>query len=156
MTFNVDAFPTRKFSGTVEQIRKAPLEEQNVVTYTIIVSANNADQKLLPGMTANVEIIVVERKGVLTLPNRALRFRPPPEVLASATRERLRGAPEGTTRARIWVMDAGTLRPAIVTLGITDGRLSEIIDGVEEGQEVILTSIDAASSRSRRPGGRPF
>ncbi len=76
VAFSVDAFPGRNFQGRVMQIRRAPIIQQNVVTYTVIVSANNADLRLLPGMTANVEIEVERREGILTIPNAALRFRP--------------------------------------------------------------------------------
>lgn len=74
--FTVDAFPAREFTGSVEQIRKAPQTIQNVVTYTVIVSAQNLDLRLLPGMTANVQIIVDERSDAVKVPNAALRFRP--------------------------------------------------------------------------------
>lgn len=77
VTFTVDAFPEKEFIGTVEQIRKAPETIQNVVTYTVVVSARNLDQRLLPGMTANVQIVIDERQDVLKVPNAALRFRPP-------------------------------------------------------------------------------
>lgn len=77
--FTVDAYPKKVFSGRVEQVRNAPQTLQNVVTYTVIVSAENPDLRLLPGMTANVEIVVDERSGVLKMPNAALRFRPPGE-----------------------------------------------------------------------------
>ena len=74
--FTVDAFPGHEFNGQVEQIRKAPQTIQNVVTYTVVVSAENQDQRLLPGMTANVQIVIDERPDVLKVPNAALRFRP--------------------------------------------------------------------------------
>ena len=76
VTFTVDAFPGREFIGQVEQIRKAPQTIQNVVTYNVVVSAENKDQHLLPGMTANVQIVVDERPEVLKVANSALRFRP--------------------------------------------------------------------------------
>ena len=76
VTFTVDSFPGREFIGHVEQIRKAPQTIQNVVTYTVVVSANNQDQHLLPGMTANVQLVIDERKAVLKVSNAALRFRP--------------------------------------------------------------------------------
>ncbi len=75
-TFTVDAFPGHDFSGNVEQIRKAPETVQNVVTYTVVVSADNPELRLLPGMTANVQIVVEERKDSLKVPNAALRFQP--------------------------------------------------------------------------------
>jgi HlyD family secretion protein len=75
-TFTVDAFPGKEFGGEVRQIRKAPQTVQNVVTYTVVVSAENPDLRLLPGMTANVQLIVDERTQALKIPNAALRFRP--------------------------------------------------------------------------------
>jgi len=76
-TFTVDAFPGREFRGRVEQIRKAPLTVQNVVTYTVVISADNPHLHLLPGMTANVTIVVEEHADVRKVHNAALRFRPP-------------------------------------------------------------------------------
>jgi HlyD family secretion protein len=75
-TFTVDAFPRRNFRGVITQIRKAPTIVQNVVTYTVVISADNPDRALLPGMTANVRIVVDQRDNVLKVPNAALRFRP--------------------------------------------------------------------------------
>ena len=75
-TFTVDAFPRRNFNGGINQIRKAPTIVQNVVTYTVVISADNPDRALLPGMTANVRIVVDQRENVLKVPNAALRFRP--------------------------------------------------------------------------------
>jgi HlyD family secretion protein len=74
--FTVDAFAGREFHGQVLQIRKAPRIVQNVVTYTVLVSADNSDLRLLPGMTANIQIVVDERHNALKVPNAALRFKP--------------------------------------------------------------------------------
>jgi HlyD family secretion protein len=76
-TFTVDAFPGRNFEGAVMQVRKASKSEQNVITYTAVVSADNEQQQLLPGMTANVRIVTDVRNDALRVPNAALRFRPP-------------------------------------------------------------------------------
>ena len=76
VAFTVDAFPGERFQGRVEQVRRAPKVEQNVVTYTVVVSAANPRSRLLPGMTANVEIVVERRDNALRIPNAALRFRP--------------------------------------------------------------------------------
>jgi HlyD family secretion protein len=81
-TFTVDSFPTETFSGAVVQIRKAPKPVQNVVTYNVVVAVDNPEQKLLPGMTANVRVMVDNRSDVLKVPNAALRFRPPGEEAA--------------------------------------------------------------------------
>ena len=76
MTFTVDAYPDAKFAGKVEQIRLAPVSLQNVVTYTVVIAADNRQGRLLPGMTANVEIVTGEHPGVVVVPNEALRFQP--------------------------------------------------------------------------------
>jgi HlyD family secretion protein len=75
--FTVDAFPRRTFSGEIRQIRKSPQTVQNVVSYTVVISAANPDLALLPGMTANVRVVVERRDSVLKVANPALRFRPP-------------------------------------------------------------------------------
>jgi len=75
-TFTVDAFPRRNFNGEIRQIRKSPVNVQNVISYTVVISAANPDLSLLPGMTANVRVVVEKRDAVLKLANAALRFRP--------------------------------------------------------------------------------
>lgn len=83
-SFTVDAFPSRDFSGRVRQIRKAPVEVSNVVTYAVVVTTDNSDQVLLPGMTANVSIVTGERSNVLRIANAALRYRPRGEPATTA------------------------------------------------------------------------
>ncbi len=75
-TFTVDAFPRRSFNGEIRQVRKSPVNVQNVISYTVVISAANPDLSLLPGMTANVRVVVERREGVLKVANAALRFRP--------------------------------------------------------------------------------
>ena len=76
VSFTVDAFPRRNFAGEIKQIRKSPVNVQNVISYTVVISASNPDQSLLPGMTANVRVVVDSRDNVLKVSNAALRFRP--------------------------------------------------------------------------------
>ncbi|HZJ52636.1 MAG TPA: efflux RND transporter periplasmic adaptor subunit, partial [Myxococcaceae bacterium] len=85
-TFVVDAFPDERFRGTIRQIRNSPQTQQNVVTYDAVIDVNNPDLKLRPGMTANVTVVYADRQDVLRVPNAALRFRPPPEMLAALGR----------------------------------------------------------------------
>ena len=92
-SFTVDSFPGQQFAGTVVQIRKAALVVQNVVTYTVVVAVDNPGGRLLPGMTANVKMIVAEKPSVLKVPNAALRFRPAGSDAAAATAARLRRRP---------------------------------------------------------------
>jgi HlyD family secretion protein len=95
--FTVDAFAGREFHGQVLQVRKAPRVVQNVVTYTVLVSADNSDLRLLPGMTANIQIIVDERQNALKVPNAALRFKPNGEDAKSTGESRSASAASGET-----------------------------------------------------------
>ncbi|MEK7676958.1 MAG: efflux RND transporter periplasmic adaptor subunit [Verrucomicrobiota bacterium] len=83
--FTVDAYPDQQFTGTVTQVRYAPVTSQNVVNYITIVEVNNAELKLRPGMTANATILTAEHKGVLRIPNAALRFKAPEDSIALAS-----------------------------------------------------------------------
>jgi HlyD family secretion protein len=131
--FTVDSYPDRSFTGQVIQIRKAPVYYRNVVTYTVIVSTENPDLALLPGMTANVEIVVDEAADVLKVPNAALRFTPP-----ELPEETLAG---DSGHALVWVLDRdGTPVPIPLRIGVGDNRVSEVVEGpLEEGQEVIVS-----------------
>jgi HlyD family secretion protein len=84
--FTVDAFPRRNFTGEIRQIRKSPVNVQNVISYTVVISAANPDLALLPGMTANVRVVVESRDNVLKVANAALRYRPAgaPEAKSAA------------------------------------------------------------------------
>src|SRR5262249_6403618 len=114
-SFVVDAYPGRRFAGAVVQIRKAPQVVQNVVTYIVIVSAENPDELLLPGMTATLALVTARRDNVLRVPNAALRFHPP-------------GTPVATDR--VFVVDGeGRAAPVALRLGITDGVVTEVAGG---------------------------
>jgi HlyD family secretion protein len=143
-TFTVDAFPGRTFTGEVIQIRKAPLVIQNVVTYDVVVSARNPEQRLLPGMTANVRIIIERKEAVLQIPNSALRFRPPgmdaPERERTARPGQSSGRGGAAPAGRVWVVGPDG-QPAVITLqlGIGDGTYTEVVRGdIKEGQQVIV------------------
>jgi HlyD family secretion protein len=134
--FSVEAYPGRRFSGIVEQIRIAPELMQNVVTYTVLVSASNADLSLLPGMTATVHITVAAHEDVVRVPNAALRFRAPPELSGAHP-----PADAGTTR--LWVSGDGEARPVDVVLGPSDARYTAVREGpIEPGQHVIVGLAD--------------
>src|SRR5437762_3563608 len=87
VNFTVDAFPGRKFAGRVNQVRFAPITNQNVVTYTTVVEVDNKDLKLRPGMTANATIITAQRTNIFYVPNAALRFRPPDNAVFGSTND---------------------------------------------------------------------
>ena len=81
--FTVDAFPDREFDGRVAQVRLAPNEDQNVVTYTVVIDAANPRRRLLPGMTANIDLVTGSQDNVLRIDNQAVRFRPPEDMVAA-------------------------------------------------------------------------
>ena len=148
-TFSVDAFPRRGFTGEIVQIRKSPVTVQNVVSYTVVISARNPDLALLPGMTANVRIVVEQRENALKVPNAALRFRPAGEVEAPP-QPRPGAAAKGRDTARtgrVWVPDGRGARPLEVRLGLSDGLSTEIVAGpLTEGAEVVV-GLAAAEQR---------
>lgn len=152
-TFTVDAYPGYQFAGMIRQVRLAPINVQNVVTYNVVVSVNNEDLRLKPGMTANVSIVVAQRDDVLKVPNAALRFTPPSagqgdrsmpggkpakerggEQTASAGRGI--GAPSRT----VWKQGlSGELEPIRVQTGISDGLATEIVSQeLSEGTAVVV------------------
>ena len=128
-TFTVDAFPGEMFEGTVGQIRKAPQTVQNVVTYTVVVAVTNRDGKLLPGMTANVKLIVAEKTNVLKVPNAALRFRPATADAATA------GAATGEG-------------PATATKG--EGTSGDGEPSRESPRERLIRSLDLTAEQQRK------
>ena len=132
VAFQVDAHPGRQFSGTVSQVRKAPEMLQNVVTYTAVIAAENPDELMLPGMTAIVEIISMQKPEVVQIPNAALRFTPPESGPAPA--------PNGPYSARVWRLSAsGGVEPVIVAVGYSDGEFTEITDpALVPGDAVIV------------------
>jgi HlyD family secretion protein len=243
VTFTVDAFPQRKFGGTVKQVRFAPTTNQNVVNYATVVEVSNADLKLRPGMTANANILVAENKDVLRIPNAALRFRPPTgakilgeanapaekskvelatsgpfeglpippwskgerrrptdeerttyeasltleqkqkyqEVVAAMRAARAaaqgeggggggtgggerprRTEPTGPRSQTIYVLEKETsatgeqsvLKPVTVKVGISDGANTEVLEGLKEGDVVVIGTVSATTATAAPPN--PF
>ncbi|HEY5910214.1 MAG TPA: efflux RND transporter periplasmic adaptor subunit [Verrucomicrobiae bacterium] len=217
VNFTVDAYPYRTFQGKVSQVRYGAITNQNVISYDCVIQVNNADLKLLPGMTANVSIVIAERNNALRIPNAALRFRPA-DVVAAETRtnapglqamgqgsrsggegagrpggmrggmggggggsaafgggeRRGQGGEGGAGGARrpkqdkqvtrtVYVLparssssDPSELKPQPVQIktGISDGVMTEVVEGVEEGAQVVTSMI--APSDSSRPAANPF
>lgn len=132
VTFTVDAFPNDSFNGIVTQVRLSPTTESNVVTYEVIVSADNKDHKLIPGLTANITIYTVELDNVLTIPVKALRFRPMDETEAKSTPT----APGDHTVYTVG--NDNSLTPISVKTGTDNGIVVQIISGLKDGQKVAL------------------
>ncbi len=159
--FTVDAFPDMEFSGRVEQVRLAPNETNNVVTYTVIITADNPDLKLLPGMTAIVEIITGKAENVLRVSNDALRFKPAAgsELAEKAMQRRPpQGArhpgenqqgegkkPADARRGLLWIQTGDGIKPVPVLLGISDDQNTQVL-----GKK--LSAGDVAVTRMRSTG----
>ncbi len=140
--FTVDAYPDITFKGEVGQVRIAPITVQNVVTYDVVITVDNPDFKLKPGMTANVSIIVAEKKDILKIPNAALRFR-----LSEKTKAK--GQQKGSG---IWIVEGGKPKRIPVSVGISDGNHTELVSGeIREGQEVVVESL--AKPKGPAPSG---
>jgi HlyD family secretion protein len=225
VTFRIDAYPDDTFTGTVEQVRLEPKLQQNVVTYSAVISVPNRELKLKPGMTANITIEIARRNDVVRVPNTALRFRPttdmylalgadPPEPANRSGQEQARGRATGgkvsragggdedggsqslplrnpasersgqarsarerattidalfppldpvDSRGRVWTWDADrkVLSPHSIRLGITDGQLTELLEGnVQDGTQVVTHVVTQQSVRpagfTQNPTANPF
>lgn len=152
-TFTVDSFPGQVFKGSVRQVRKAPLVVQNVVTYTVVISADNAELKLLPGMTANVRLITDRRENVLKVPNAALRFRP--VGFEGDTQSTGKGGPQKAgNEGRVFIEDGfGPPKLVPVKLGLGDGQMTEVVGGeLKEGQTVLVGQTGGGKTGAKPSG----
>ena len=147
--FTVDSYPRRSFTGTVTQVRKAPQAVRNVVVYTVLISTENPDLALLPGMTAVAQIIVDEVTDVLKVPNAALRFRPP-EGAAQASRAGNAGEAMQGNPAVVWIEEAdGQLAPVRIGTGISGATATELLSGpLTEGQAVVVGHRSVSAGRT--------
>jgi len=175
-TFSVDAYPEQKFSGKVVQIRSAPVVNQNVVTYVVVVNVDNSEMKLKPGMTANVSIVVAEKEDVVKIPPAALRFKPKGGEEKGATKgETAPAAPsmgkggregggkpgekKGVGGQIVYTLKEGKPVPLTIKTGIANSSGVELLEGaLKEGDEVIVEQAggDAKKKSSSSPMGRPF
>jgi HlyD family secretion protein len=161
--FTVDAFSNETFNGLVKQVRYEAQTVQNVVTYDAVVSVDNRELKLRPGMTANVTFVVERRKNVLRVPTAALRFRPPEKVRRQPKRRSAakkhpggKGRPARSPGRLIWILRAGAPVPARVETGISDGSHSEVLEGdLREGDRVIVGLEEEREGGRRGGSARP-
>jgi len=171
--FTVDAFPMQTFHGKVVQVRNAPITVQNVVTYDTVIGVSNPDLKLKPGMTANVSIVIAQKDDVLQIKNAALRYRPPDATPVETRRTgtsrtgRSPGIRSGDAHAgaerTVYVLPSGTSRPQPrqVKTGISDGIVTEVVEGLKEGDRVVTAEFGATTTAPSPPanpfgGGRRF
>jgi HlyD family secretion protein len=140
-TFTVDAYAKRTFEGTVAQVRQSPQTVQNVVTYDIVISVNNSDLTLMPGMTAANRIVIDQRNDVLRVPNQALRYLP--SAVAGAVQ---------SSRAQIWTLRDGKPVSVPVVAGLDDDNFTEIVSGdVKPGDLVVTAEPTAAAKKAVAP-----
>jgi HlyD family secretion protein len=160
--FTVDAYPDTTFKGKVWQKRQAPITVQNVVTYDVVIQVNNSDFRLMPGMTANVSIIIETRHDVLRITNASLRFRMTDRsagggagvVAGAGTKTTGGGEKKGPS---IWVLVQGMPKRVSITPGISDGNYTEIVSGdLQEGQQVIVESLKKNKTQTGPTGPRMF
>jgi HlyD family secretion protein len=176
VTFTVDAHPGDVFPGKVGKIRLNATMTQNVVTYTVEVDTDNSGGKLFPYLTANVAFIVGERKNVLLVPNAALRWIPMEKQVVGE----FRGSPKKTKKGKgskappqvkpavnggkaeqahglVWVPQGALVRPVQVTLGLSDGSLTEVSSPeLKAGTLVVVGEMDSQPAGKPAPGGSPF
>lgn len=162
--FTVDAFPNRAFQGVVKQVRLNATTVSNVVTYDVVVTVENPDEILVPGMTAYVNVIIAEKKNSLLLPNAVLRYRP---TLSNTTKvnttqksfdSKAKRAAKESTQKTIYVIENGEPKAVKIGVGITDNRFSEIItDTLKVGDSIIIEENKPTSAKiSGASMGRPF
>lgn len=167
VSFTVDAYPNDVFEGTVWQIRlgdsssssssSSTSSSSTVVTYEVVITADNPDLKLKPRLTANVTIYTLERDNVLTIPTKSLRFVPEEELLIGTgliAENTAQEAPAG--KRLVWVKEGQQLHPKAVTVGSTSGNMIEVIDGLNEGEEIAVdltsdTPAQAAAPTEKSP-----
>ena len=180
--FSVDAFPGKDFDGKIEQMRLNPVNVQNVVTYNVVIDVSNPDQKLKPGMTANLTITIDERNNVLKVPNAALRFTPQRTDSSSGAAGQGQGQGQGQGRRRqqggdnaaagnngqsnfapasapvlagqvrvVWVLGQnGKPERRRITVGLSDGSATEVVDGDLNEGDMVITGQQISSSNANR------
>ena len=165
VSFTVDAYPQEEFSGRVRQVRLSATTESNVVTYTVIIDADNPEQKLKPGLTATITIFTQELKGTNTVPASAIAFSPDTETLQKYYQQNQITAkiPEiktGKNKEKyIWIKNNdGSLSQKQITIGINDGINIQVVSGLT-GSEQIVTSLEEQTepvAKSESDGSSPF
>jgi HlyD family secretion protein len=167
--FTVDAYPDIKFDGKVSEIRMQPVVTNNVVTYTVIIEAPNPDTKLMPGMTASTTIFVNEKNEILVIPGKAIRFIPdtemltaytrtlPPEVKAKMSSGGDVAVTSETKSTVIWTKNGPVLNKVEVRLGSDDGINYELVSGLKEGEEIVLSMVaEKATTETKQAVKSPF
>lgn len=145
VTFTVDAYPDDTFEGEVKQVRQEATTTNNVVTYEVVISAPNADLKLKPGLTANVTIYTAERKGVLSVPSKALRFTPQKETVG-----KMKIVDVANVKNKVWTIEGNSIVAHKVNIGMTDGTNTQIVGGIAEGTKIV-TGLNVMGGEEEKP-----
>lgn len=145
VSFTVDAYPDDTFEGEVKQVRQEATTTNNVVTYEVVISAPNADLKLKPGLTANVTIYTAERKGVLSVLSKALRFTPQKETVG-----KMKIVDVANAKNKVWTIEGNSIVAHKVNIGMTDGTNTQIVGGIAEGTKVI-TGLNVMGGEEKMP-----
>ena len=145
VSFTVDAYPDDTFEGEVKQVRQEATTTNNVVTYEVVISAPNADLKLKPGLTANVTIYTAERKGVLSVPSKALRFTPQKETVG-----KMKIVDAANAKNKVWTIEGNSIVAHKVNIGMTDGTNTQIVGGIAEGTKV-FTGLNVMGGEEEKP-----
>ena len=167
VTFTVDAYPLEEFQGVVSQVRLSPTTTSNVVTYTVIVDAENPEEKLKPGLTATIVIYTNELKGVTIVNNKAINFSPDLTLLAEYYAQKgIKASMPQMERSKgknkhVWVENLdGSLSQKAIVIGSNDGIHVEVVSGIGQGEEVVtsLNSFNpsAKATANQQDGSSPF
>ena len=151
VSFTVDAFPDDTFEGEVTQVRQQATTTSNVVTYAVVISARNDDLKLKPGLTANVTIYTMEKKDVLSVPTKALRFAPNEAIMTD--NEKIEDVESSN---KVWTKEGDTFKAHAVEIGVTNGTLTEIMSGISEGTDVLTDFNIEGEMEEEEQASNPF
>ncbi|MCF0195816.1 MAG: efflux RND transporter periplasmic adaptor subunit [Bacteroidaceae bacterium] len=151
VSFTVDAFPDDVFEGRVTQVRQQATTTSNVVTYEVVISAPNQELKLKPGLTASVTIYTIEMNGVLAIANKALRFTPTETLLNEGETITDCDAPQ-----KLWVKEGKAYKAIPVQTGMTNGALTQVMGGAQEGLQVVSDISDPTEGIVEEKPNNPF
>ncbi|HKB42052.1 MAG TPA: efflux RND transporter periplasmic adaptor subunit, partial [Gemmataceae bacterium] len=171
VTFTVDAYPEDVFTGKIFQVRKSSTTTQNVVTYPVVIEAPNPGMKLMPGMTANISFQIDVRENVTRIPLAAIRFVPPPQLLArpddkqytevktkkdpkeveeKLSAERRAEQARAKNKRVVWVQEGDKVVAIPITIGLMDGQFAELVSGDVKVGQTLVTGLEGANDRENR------
>ncbi len=151
--FTVDAYPDDVFKGEVQQVRLEPTTTSNVVTYEVVITADNPDLKLKPGLTASVTIYTMNRENALSVPTKSLRFTPDLEQMEQIGIQVEGSAPQ---ERHVWVKDGNAIRARVVETGSAMDDRTEVLEGVSDGETVVAGVQVLTAAQKKATARSPF